>query len=416
MPDPKHPPRKHTNSDPESLLRETSTWPGLDYEDQFWTGTPISSTPGSGRSRRTSGPYRSAVPSFIEQRMVDLPAARLATVEDASTEIARFDAELGTEVAPFATILLRSEAVASSQIENLTASARSILAAELGVGAHRNAQIITRNGLAMRTALSVSDELSTESVRAMHRVLMETDEKHTPGQWRTDPVWISTSGFSPLDATYVAPHESRVPSLMEDVMAFARRDDIPILAHIAITHAQFETIHPFSDGNGRTGRALMQAMMRSKGLTRRVTVPISAGLLADLDTYHGALTDYRRGTIDSIVNVTAEAALRALHNARRLVTDVRAIRERWANVVKARRDSAVWKVLGIVAQQPVVSAGFLGKQMNMDAANVYRHLALLTDSGILRAKSEYRVGTLWRSDELLAALDAFAERSGRRSS
>ena len=57
---------------------------------------------------------------------------------------------------------------------------------------------------------------------------------------------------------------------------------MPVLAHAALAHAQFETIHPFEDGNGRTGRALVHAMLRSKGLTRTVTVPISAGLLVDV--------------------------------------------------------------------------------------------------------------------------------------
>ena len=88
---------------------------------------------------------------------------------------------------------------------------------------------------------------------------------------------------------------TRVPAAIDDLMTFAARDDVPLLAQIAVAHAQFETIHPFTDGNGRTGRALVQAMLRNKGLTRQVTVPVSAGLLVDTDGYIAALTAYRDG-------------------------------------------------------------------------------------------------------------------------
>jgi len=70
----------------------------------------------------------------------------------------------------------------------------------------------------------------------------------------------------------------RVPDAMRDLLQFARRDDLPVIPQVAILHAQFETIHPFPDGNGRTGRALMHAALRAKGVTRHVSVPISAGL------------------------------------------------------------------------------------------------------------------------------------------
>ncbi len=102
------------------------------------------------------------------------------------------------------------------------------------------------------------------------------------------------------------PH--RVPAAIDDLMAFAARDDVPLLAQIAVAHAQFETIHPFTDGNGRTGRALVQAMLRNKGLTRQVTVPVSAGLLADTDGYIAALTAYRDGDAAPIVERFAEAS------------------------------------------------------------------------------------------------------------
>ena len=96
---------------------------------------------------------------------LDLPAAVLAEAEAASREITRFDAALGGEVAPFAAVLLRSESAASSQIENLTASARAIAEAELpGVAAKRNAEMIVANTAAMQAALSLSDSVDAAAI------------------------------------------------------------------------------------------------------------------------------------------------------------------------------------------------------------------------------------------------------------
>ncbi len=92
-----------------------------------------------------------------------------------------------------------------------------------------------------------------------------------------------------------AARHDRVSAAISDLIRFLRRDDLPVLPQAAIAHAQFETIHPFTDGNGRAGRALLHSMLRSKALTRSVTVPVSAGLLADTGAYFEALTAYREG-------------------------------------------------------------------------------------------------------------------------
>ena len=76
---------------------------------------------------------------------------------------------------------------------------------------------------------------------------------------------------------------------MADLMLFLQRDDIPVLLQCALAHAQFETIHPFADGNGRTGRALIHAILRNKGLASHIVPPVSAGPLHETDQYFAAL-------------------------------------------------------------------------------------------------------------------------------
>jgi Fic family protein len=192
------------------------------------------------------------------------------------------------------------------------------------------------------------------------------------------------------------------------------RDDIPVLAHAAIAHAQFETIHPFPDGNGRVGRALLHSMLSSKGLTRHVTLPISAGLLTDTATYFDALTAYRAGDSAIIVKRLSEAAFSSIVNGRQLAADLRGIRLNWASRVKARRNSAVWRTADLIIQHPVINAELLSTELGVATSNVYRLIGPLVDAGVLIEFTQRGRNRAWRSAEVLDALDAFAARAGRR--
>src|SRR5690606_26640846 len=157
------------------------------------------------------------------------------------------------------------------------------------------------NAHAMNAAIDLADDLGETAIIEMHEALLGETHPDWVGRWRDEQVWIGGSAIGPHRADYVAPHHDRVPAALTDLVAFMDRDDLPVLVQAAIAHAQFETIHPFPDGNGRVGRALVHSLLRAKGTTRSVTVPISAGLLADRDAYFGALDSYRRGDPHPIV-------------------------------------------------------------------------------------------------------------------
>ena len=183
----------------------------------------------------------------------------------------------------------------------------------------------------------------------------------------------------------------------------------------ALAHAQFETIHPFIDGNGRTGRALVQAMLRHGRLARNVTVPVSAGLLADTDAYFAALTTYREGDPLPIVSQFANAAFRAVSNGRELVEQLRETRGGWQRTIKARSDSAVWRLADLLLRRPVVNARVIADELDLDVGNVHRYIKPFLEAGILAQSQDVRRNQVWRSPEILAALDAFAARAGRRN-
>ncbi|SDO53141.1 Fic family protein [Geodermatophilus sp. DSM 45219] len=390
-------------------------WPAIGAEERPWVpGIPADAVPRAVRARHV-GPYRAAVVPAIADVRVGLPSDVAALEAEATAEIARFDAEVGAELAPFAVVLLRSESASSSMIENLTSGARAVLLAEMGSTEKRNAQQIVGNVAAMRAALDLADDVDERAVLAMHDALLRTVDPGIAGRWRTEPVWIGGDSYGPHGAEYVPPHADAVPGLMADLVRFARRTDLPLLAQAALAHAQFETIHPFADGNGRTGRALVHAMLRAGRLTRRVTVPVSAGLLTDTRAYFDTLTAYRSGDPVPIVAMLATASFAAIANARQLVAELHDVRRGWEDTVRARRGATTWRLADLLLRQPVVDAATVARELGVSPANALRPIRPLVEAGVLTEFTGAARNRMWQSPEVLAALDAFAVRAGRRS-
>ncbi len=387
----------------------------MTYETLPWTGQYETHATSRSERRKHQGPYRAAISARIADADLELLGEQAAQVDEASTELARFDELMGGEIAPFSAILLRGESAASSRIENLTASSRAIAEAELGASHRKNAAEIVANTRTMMAALELSGDISGRSVLAMHHALMSESDPMNAGRRRTEQVWIGGGRLGPHLALFVPPHHDRVPDAIDDLMKFIERDDLPVLAHAALAHAQFETIHPFTDGNGRTGRALVQAMLRHGQLTRNVTVPVSAGLLSDTQAYFDALMNFRLGNPSPIVTQFAQAGFRAVANGRKLVEDLRRIRRRWQELVKARSDSAVWRLADLLLRRPVVNARLVAEELDLDVGNVHRYIKPLLDARILSESLDVKRNQVWRAPEILAALDAFAARAGRRT-
>lgn len=397
-------------------LADAQPWPAVHLVKCVWEGGQIAAIgPAATALAHRGATYRASVPPLIAQLTPTVSRETDNLAREAEHELARFDEDCGHRLAAYGPILLRSEAASSSQIENLTASARQVFTAELGGKGARNASEIVANTRAMITALELSENLDTASIREMHQVLMEGQPRHTPGEYRTEPVWIGSSASSPIGAEYVAPPAEQVSELMTDLAVYCGRRDIPALVHLATAHAQFETIHPFSDGNGRTGRALAQAMLRRSRVTRAVAVPVSAGLLTDITGYHAALTSFRAGDIDAIVHQFAAAALRAVPNGRALVNELETIRERWAELAKPRPGSAKQLLLEYVLERPAFTAEMAADALGVAKSNIYRYLKGLRDDGVLAYKVEHNGPAVWRAPEVLSAIDEFAARAGRRT-
>lgn len=398
---------------PTASLPGVGGWPKVQYETLEWQ--PWLTT---GRlAELVVGSYAAAVPPMIAALTPRLGSDIVEISREASFEIARFDSELGTEIGPFASILLRSESASSSQIEHLTASAKNVLMAEAGDVSRRNATEIASNTAAMNAAVSMATDITDATILAMHHALLHQQHPEWAGRWRDQPVWIGGRATSPHGASFVPPEHSRIPALISDLTTFARRTDIDPLVKALLAHAQFETIHPFPDGNGRTGRALIHSMLRHDNLTRTVTVPVSAGLLSETDRYFQSLTDYREGDPSSIVELGAYATLRAVANGRQLAQEMDAARADWgARLQGVRRDATAWRLVETLIEHPVTDANTIAQHLGISTVAARTAIAQLVDMGILRQANAGLRFRKWIATDVADALDRFAERAGRRTS
>lgn len=401
------------------MMTPGSPW-AVAWERLAWE-SHVSAMPATRAQRAAIRPtYEAAIPAAIASLDVSVAPVALAAADDARAEISRFDAELttmlpGTEIAPLAAVLLRTESASSSQIENITARAKALALAELGVAKYgSNAQLVAANVDAMNRALYMADVVTPESILAIHEALMRGQPHADPGCFRTEQVWIGGSGVSPHAAVFVPPHHSRVEAAVEDLCAFIARTNIPLLAQAAIAHAQFETIHPFNDGNGRAGRALVHAMLKQGGATTRTTVPVSAGLLANTASYFAALTDYRSGDLSPIVARFADAAFAAIGNGRQLASELCDVYENWSTVIAARRTASIWQVLPLLLSHPATTSALIQEATGLSQPAADNVINQLRGAGIVTKASGVQRNVVWVATDVTRALDDFADRARRR--
>jgi Fic family protein len=396
---------------------DSLSWPAVETEQHPWVSRINNDHLTRAQLERLRQPYSSAIAPKIAGLSLNIPGDLAADVDDVSQLLTRFDAEVGPSGLPFASILLRTESASSSEIENLTSGARAIAEAELGERDAGNAAQIVRNARTMEAALALADNITGDSVIAMQASLLGTFAPELTGRWRTEQVWIGGGSLSPHLADFVPPHHDRVPEAMVDVVAFIARTDIPTLAHVAIAHAQFETIHPFPDGNGRTGRAIAQAMLRHNKVTTNITVPVSAGLLHDVKDYYSALTAYRRGELRPIISAFTRAAGYAVVNGRQLVRDIESVQADWQTRMHTlRSDAAARRVANLAISHPVLNSDLVMRELGVSPPTAFRALDALVERGVLKAANSQRRNRIWLAQPVLNALDDFAARAGRRQS
>lgn len=260
---------------------------------------------------------------------------------------------------------------------------------------------------------ATATELTFDHLNEIHRVLLQATAGARAGALRSVQNWIGGNDYNPCGADFVPPVPEAVSGLMADLVAFCNSEELPALAQAAIAHAQFETVHPFEDGNGRTGRALVQVLLRRRGLAPAYVPPISVVLATQRDRYIQGLIRFREGDVVGWLEQFAVASARAAEIASRFADRVKQLihvwRERITEMTGARSDAAVWQLVEILPAQPVTTTALAVAATRRTKPAVINAIKQLATAGILVPAGDARRNQEWEAPEvldLLADLDA----------
>ncbi|HKP89987.1 MAG TPA: Fic family protein [Thermoleophilaceae bacterium] len=382
------------------------------------------------RRDRRGCDYEAYLPDPLVGREIVVGGDVAADIAEAETAVARLNAEsrglVNSEA--MARLLLRAEAVASSRIEGLEVGGRRLLKAEAArnLGTDTGPSDVTavevlNNIEAMQWAvdtLSGEKTITVEGLLAIHRRLLKgTPLEEYAGKVRTTQNWIGGSDFNPCSASFIPPPEKAVPELLEDLCAFCNDDTLPAVAQAAVAHAQFETIHPFADGNGRTGRALIHVILRRRGLAPRAVPPVSLVLATWANDYVEGLTATRyRGPAGSReahdglnrwVGLFAAATRRSVSDAEAYETRVTELQASWRERLgKVRKGSAAELLIEALSAAPIVTVQSAALLIDRSEQAVNEAIRRLVDAGVLRQTT---VGRRNRAFEAAELIDAFTD-------
>jgi len=386
------------------------------------------------RDRQGCG-YEAYLPDPLIGRHITLDGDTAADVTDAETAVTRLNMEARglVDSEAMARLLLRAEAVASSRIEGLEIGGRRLLKAQAARVMGEDPADITaievlNNIEAMSWAvetLSQAPAITAKDILSIHqRLLVGNRLEDHAGRLRTSQNWIGGSDYNPCTAAFVPPPHEDVSALLDDLCSFCTADSLPAVAQAAIAHAQFETIHPFVDGNGRTGRALIHVILRRRGVARRVVPPVSLVLATWSADYVDGLTATRyRGPptsaaahdgLDRWIGLFAAATRRAVADAEEYEQRVAELQASWRERLgRVRANSAADLLIKALPGAPIVTVQSAAALTGRSEQAVNEAVPRLADAGILKQTT---VGRRNRAFEAAELIDVFTDLERRLAS
>lgn len=362
------------------------------------------------RADRLVRSIRVTIPSPLAGVTLSIPSAVVGELEAAAHAVATLNTSHGSDLRALRGLLLRTESVASSKIEHLDASVDDYARALHGARSNASAVAMVAASRAMERLMSTvtaSRVVALEDLLDAHGSLMADDpiERGHAGRVRDVQNWVGGSDYSPRGALLVPPPPDLLPDLLDDLITFANRTDLPSLLQATIAHAQFETLHPFTDGNGRVGRALINAILRARGTTTEVVVPIASALVARRDEYFAALDTFREGDLEPIMRRFAGAALIASEEATVTAGRIRQLPDEWREGLgRTRRGSAPMLLIDHLLAHPVIDAADVEARLGVGTSVAYAAIERLQSSGVLRPLTDRQRNQVWGASALLDEL------------
>jgi Fic family protein len=372
--------------------------------------------------------YEAYLPDTLAGRAIRLDGSVAADVADAETALTKLNIEASSlvDTEALARLLLRAESVASSKIEGLEIGPRRLLRAEAarefgGDSADLTATEVLGNIDAMVLGIDsvhAGDSITLDLILRIHtRLLSGSRLEEHGGQIRAKQNWIGGSDYNPCSATFIPPPPSSVRELLEDLVAFSNEDTLPAVAQAAIAHAQFETIHPFVDGNGRTGRTLIHLILRRRNVVTRINPPVSLILATHARDYIAGLTATRyKGPVTSLeayeginlwVGTFAGACTRAVKDAQDFELRAQSLEQDWREKLgRIRANSATDLLLRQLVGAPVITVKSAASLIDRSTVQTNEAVNRLVDSGVL---TQINLGRRNRAFEAPDIIDAFTD-------
>ncbi|MGG5173892.1 Fic family protein [Pseudarthrobacter sp. J1763] len=388
----------------------TDAWPAHGSEVMPWKG--------SGRGPREDREFTEvavSIPPMIAELWYQPSRESLVAMEQAAAAVASLDAGAGSRMIAISGFLLRSESVSSSKIEQVEAKRDDYARAMIGLNASADARSMVAAADAIQKVIDDaghSSSIRLAALLAAHGILMKDDpvDSMYAGKFRDVQNWIGGSDYSPRGAVHVPPPADLVPELLDDLINFSNRKDLPAVAQAAIAHAQFESIHPFTDGNGRIGRALIGAVLCRRGLSRQTITPIASAMVADVDLYFSLVNNYRTGDVDPFVLYLSKSAVRACQAAADSVKALDSLPAIWTEAAKPRKGSADAAIIPWLLERPVFEAHSAAIVAGVAESSVYGALDRLTDAGVITPITTSKRNRAWAATEVLDEVDRLNSR------
>ncbi|MCY4113011.1 MAG: Fic family protein [Chloroflexi bacterium] len=364
--------------------------------------------------------YRAFLPAPLPPRPpVQLDGELQALLSQADQALGRLDGSIQTLPDPdlFVFMYVRKEAVLSSQIEGTQSSLQDVLAAEARIRSPerpRDVDEVINYVTAMNHGLDRLQTLpiSVRLIREIHARLLEgvRGSQMQPGELRRSQNWIGPAGCTLNEATFVPPPHREVPNALGALESFIHSPSkLPVLIQIGLIHAQFESIHPFLDGNGRVGRLLITFLLCQRGILKQPVLYLSHFFRQHRGEYYDRLQAVRHGGdwegwLAFFLRGAAAVSSEAAETVRRILT----LREEHRALVTERLGRAAadgHRVLGQLYRRPFLTVADVPPitGTNYPAAN--RLVARLVRIGVLEEVTESRRNRVFRYAPYLDALE-----------
>ncbi len=339
--------------------------------------------------------YESFVPSPLPPvPPVEMESDMVALLVDAHARLAALESVAARipDLGQLVSMYVRKEALLSSQIEGTQATLEDILDPSVEANANRDVEDVVNYVKAIEFAVDRLEKLPlcNRLLKEVHAVLMEgaRGQEKSPGEFRHSQNWIGGQGCALREARYIPPSPDDMARAMADLESYMHADDgQDVLVRAALVHYQFETIHPFLDGNGRVGRLLIVLLLMEEGVLSTPALYVSYFLKKHRVEYYDRMTEVReRGSYEQWVKFFLGALAESACDATATIDELAALHDKNAAIISGmgRGAKSAMRVFTYLEANPIVEVGKTARALGISFNTASNAVKRLVDAGILQ--------------------------------